>query len=158
MGHQLFRDIHANPANPDPNGRAEPEHLHDHARQHHQPDGTDCRTDQLNRESVMNVNVGEYGIALNLNVNYDISAFTTLELDITRPDSTTITRANGPVTVGAVPLVTTDGGGTFAANQYASYLIQAGDLTAAGVYRVRLIYTDASKRLVSDVTSFEVQQ
>lgn len=104
----------------------------------------------------MNVNVGEYGIALNLNVNYNISAFTSLELDITRPDGTIITRANGPVTVGTVALVTDDAG-TFAANQYAIYLIQTGDLTKSGTYYVRLVYIDATKRLVSDVTTFEVQ-
>ncbi len=103
------------------------------------------------------MNVGEYGIAFNLNVNYNISGFTALSLVITRPDATLITRTNGDVTAPAVPLVTTDMG-TFAANEYAKYIIQAGDLTEAGEYTVRLTYTDATKRLVSDQTSFTVSE
>lgn len=103
----------------------------------------------------LNINVGEYGIALNLNVNYGITNFVTLQLDITRPDGTLITRTSG-VTTPNVPLVTTDAG-TFAAGQYAVYLFQVGDLTVPGTYRVRLTYTDANKRLISDVTTFDVQ-
>lgn len=101
------------------------------------------------------MNVGEYGLAFNLNVNYNISGFTTLSLVITRPDATSITRTNGDVTVPAVQLVTTDMG-TFAANEYAKYLFQLGDLDQEGEYTVRLTYTDASKRLISDETSFTV--
>jgi len=103
------------------------------------------------------MNVVEYGIAHNLNVNYNISAFTSLSLVYTRFDGTQFTRTNGDVTVPAVPLVTTDMG-TFAANQYAKYIFKAGDLTIAGTYTVRLTYTDASKRLVSDQTSFVVSE
>lgn len=103
------------------------------------------------------MNVGEYGISFNLNVNYNISAFTSLSLVITRPDGTTITRTNGDVTVPAVPLVTTDMG-TFAANEYAAYTFKAGDLSVVGEHTVRLTYTDASKRLISDATSFTVRE
>lgn len=101
------------------------------------------------------MNVGEYGLSFNLNVNYNISAFTSLSLVITRPGLTLITRTNGDVTVPAVALVTSDMG-TFAANEYAKYIIQVGDLTEAGEYLVRLTYTDAGKRLISDSTSFTV--
>lgn len=101
------------------------------------------------------MNVGEYGISYNLNVNYDISGFTTLGLVFTRPDGTTITRANGSVTVPSTPLVTTDAG-TFAANQYCAYVFQVGDLSVAGEYTVRLTYTDSSKRLISDRVTFTV--
>lgn len=101
------------------------------------------------------MNVGEYGISFNLNVNYDISGFSTLSLAFTRPDGTTFTAANGPVTVPSVPLATTDQG-TFAANQYVKYAFAASDLTKAGPYTVRLTYTDATKRLISDITSFSV--
>lgn len=103
----------------------------------------------------MTVNVGEFGLALNLNVNYNISgatAGTGLSLSITRPDNSAF---SGTPVVGTVDLVTPDQG-TFLANQYAIYLIQPGDLTLPGTYRIRLTYTDASKRLVSDVTSFDV--
>jgi len=101
------------------------------------------------------MNVGEYGLAHNLNVNYNISAFTTLSMVYTRPDGTLITRTGADVTVPAVALVTTDMG-TFAANQYAKHIFKVGDLTLAGTYTVRLTYTDATKRLVSDQTSFVV--
>lgn len=102
------------------------------------------------------MNVGEYGIAHNLNVNYGIGAFTSLSLVYTRPDGTLITRTGADVTVPAVAIVTNNGMGTFAANQYSRYVFKAGDLTIPGEYTVRLTYTDASKRLVSDQTSFTV--
>lgn len=101
------------------------------------------------------MNVGEYGISYNLNVNYNISGFTALSLAFTRPDASVFTRTNGDVTVPASPLVTTDSG-TFAANEYCTYLFEDGDLSQAGTYTVRLTYTDASKRLISDATSFTV--
>lgn len=100
----------------------------------------------------MNMNVGEYGIAFNLNVNFDLSAATALQLAITRPDETKIT---GVPTVGQVQLVTDDMG-TFAAKQYCTYLFKDGDLNVPGDYLVRLIYTDSTKRLISDPTSFSV--
>lgn len=101
------------------------------------------------------MNVGEYGISYNLNVNFNISGFTSLSLSFTRPDGTSFARVNGDVIVPAVPLVTDDLG-TFAAYEYCSYLFKVGDLTVDGEYLVRLAYTDASKHLVSDVASFEV--
>lgn len=100
----------------------------------------------------MTINVGEYGLVLNVNVNFDISAATSLQLVITRPDGTTIT---GTPTVGAVDLVTDDDG-TYLANQYCSYTFIAGDLNQAGDYTARVTYTDASKHLISDPTSFTV--
>lgn len=102
----------------------------------------------------LNVNLGEYGIALNLNVNYNLGANTSLQLDIIRPSGSIITRTNG-VTAPATPLVTTDAG-TYAASQYATYLFQAGDLIEVGLHSVRLTYTDLTKRLVSEYASFMV--
>jgi hypothetical protein len=101
------------------------------------------------------MNVGEYGLSLNVNVNYTLTGFTTLTLDITRPSGSAISRTGADVTAPAVALVTPDMG-TFAASQYAKYIIKTGDLTEAGEYTVRLTYTDASKRLISDSTSFTV--
>ncbi len=98
------------------------------------------------------MNVGEYGIAFNLDLNYDISAATTLSLTITRPDGTTF---NGVPTVGAVDLSTP--GGVFPAHQYAVYVFAPGDLTVQGQYSARLTYTDASpKRLISPPVAFTV--
>ena len=102
------------------------------------------------------MNVGEYGISFNMNVNFNISAFTALSLVFTRPSGTTFTRTNGDVTVPATPLVTDDMG-TFAANQYAKYTFQPGDLTIPGTYTARLTYDNGpGLRLISDVASFEV--
>jgi hypothetical protein len=104
------------------------------------------------------MNVGEYGIQYNLNVNYNISAFTALRLEITRPDATVITRTQANITVPAVPLVTSEG--TFSANQYARYYFQDGDLTLPGSYSARLTFTNTGAtpplNLISDVTTFTV--
>lgn len=97
------------------------------------------------------MNVGEYGISFNLNVNYDISAATALSLAITRPDGTTIT---GTPTAGAVDLVTPLG--TFPAHQYAAYVFAQGDLTVPGTYSARLTYTDSNKRLKTPPVAFTV--
>lgn len=101
----------------------------------------------------MTVNVGEYGLALNVNVNFDITAATGLSLSFTRPDNSAF---SGACTVGQVDLAV-PGEGTYLAGRYARYLIQPGDLTVPGEYTVRLTYTDAApKRLISDNTSFTV--
>lgn len=97
------------------------------------------------------MNVGEYGLAFNLDVNYDISAAQALAIAITRPDGTVI---NGVPTVGAVDLATPLG--TFSAHQYAVYVFQSGDLNQAGSYSARLTYTDANKRLITPPTAFTV--
>lgn len=101
------------------------------------------------------MNVNEYGIAFHLNVNFDISGFTALSLVFTKPSGAILTKTNGDVTVPASPLVTSDQG-TFAANEYVKYTFVLGDISEAGTYSVRLTYTDASKRLISDVTTFTV--
>lgn len=100
----------------------------------------------------MTMNVGEFGLAFNLSVAFDLSTATSLELAITRPDSTQFT---GVPTVGQAPLVTDDLG-TFEAKKYCTYLFKDSDLTLPGDYLVRLIYRDATKRLVSDPTAFSV--
>lgn len=98
------------------------------------------------------MNVGEYGIALNINVNFDISGASSLLLSFVRPDNTSFV---GTPTAPATDLATPDQG-TFAARQYARYVFEEGDLTVPGTYLTRLTYVDSSKRLVSDVTSFDV--
>lgn len=101
----------------------------------------------------MSLNITEFGLAFNLNVNFDLSAATSLLLEFLRPDLTVFT---GTPTAPATPIVTEDQG-TFSANEYARYLFQQGDLTVPGDYIVRLIYVDAGpKRLVSEPASFAV--
>lgn len=101
----------------------------------------------------MSLNITEFGLAYNLNVNFDLSAATSLVLDFQRPDGT---KFSGVPTAPAVSVLTDDQG-TFLANQYARYVFQEGDLTVPGDYIVRLIYVDAGpKRLVSEPASFAV--
>lgn len=100
----------------------------------------------------MTMNAGEYGIAYDLNVNYDLSSATSLLMSFTRPDGTTF---SGVPVMGAVDLVT-NGLGTFLAHQYCTYTFVNGDLNQAGDYIARLTYTDSTKRLISDPTSFSV--
>lgn len=100
------------------------------------------------------MNVGEYGLAFNMNVNYDLSSYTTLSLAFTRPDGTVFTATNPQVTISASPLTTTLG--TFAANQYVNYITATGNITVPGTYSVRLTYTDSTKRLISDTATFTV--
>lgn len=97
-------------------------------------------------------NVGEYGIAFDLNLNYDVSAATSLQMVITRPDGTKIT---GAPTVGLVDLATPDQG-TFPARQYCTYLFAQGDLSQPGTYSARVTYTDSTKRLISPPVAFTV--
>ncbi len=100
-------------------------------------------------------NVGEFGKELNINANYDMSAFTALEIIVTRPDGTTFTRTNGDLAISGIDLVTSDMG-TFAANEYMVYVVQDGDLTVPGEYAVRCSYTDASPMHLIATTSFTV--
>ena len=100
------------------------------------------------------MNVGEYGIAFNLNVGYDISGNSALILAFTRPDGTTFSANKPDVSVGTAPISTTSG--PFAANQYCVYVFKTGDLTVPGIYSVRLTYNDATKHLISDATTFTI--
>lgn len=101
----------------------------------------------------MSLNVTEYGIALNLNVNYNVSNAQSLLLSFIRPDLTTF---EGVPTVPGSQITSPDQG-VFPPNKYVRYVFKAGDLDQPGEYFVRLIYTDAAKRLLSEVTSFEVR-
>lgn len=100
------------------------------------------------------MNVGEYGIAFNLNVGFNISGNSALTLAFTRPSGSTFTAVKPAVSVGAAPISTTSG--PFAANEYCVYIFKAGDLTEAGTYSVRLQYDDATKHLISDAVTFTV--
>lgn len=96
------------------------------------------------------MNKNEYGIDFNLNVNFDLSANTSLSLEITKPNGATITVVP---TVGTVLLATNQ----FAANQYSVYRFVQGDIDQAGTYSARLTYNAAGPtRLISDVATFTV--
>lgn len=97
------------------------------------------------------MNVGEYGLSFDLYVQFDISAFTTLSLTVTRPDGTSFTRTGGLVTAPGTDVQTSMG--RFPAHQYAHYIVQNGDLNQAGQYQARLTYDDAAgQHLISSET------
>lgn len=100
----------------------------------------------------MSLNVSEYGLACNLNVNFDLSTATSLTMSFTRPDGTVFT---GAAIAPGTP-ATSPNQGTFSANKYARYIFKESDLTVAGEYIVRLMYLDSSKRIFSEPTSFMV--
>lgn len=94
------------------------------------------------------MNVNEYGIDINFNVNYTMTGFTSLSLAITKP--------NGAV-LNKTPTLGTIGLGTFLANQYVIYRTAAGDIDQAGTYSVRLTYNNAlPTQLISDIVTFTV--
>ena len=98
------------------------------------------------------MNVGEHGIAYHFNANFNLSAHTSLVLEFTRPDKTVVAHTSPDVAAPNVPHVCEETQfGTFAANQYARYLIQPGDLTIPGVYTARLTYIDGTKLIKSDI-------
>lgn len=100
------------------------------------------------------MNVGEYGLTHNINVNYDLSNNQSLVIAYSLPNGTTFVASGTDVAVGAVALTTPDG--VFPANQYCSYVFKSGDLSVSGIYSARLTYIDANKRLISDVVTFTV--
>ncbi len=94
------------------------------------------------------MNQNEFGIDINFNVNFDMSARTGLSLVITKPSGAALTKTP---TLGIVTL------GTFLANKYVTYRTIAGDIDEAGTYSMRLTYTDAlPSQLLSDIKTFEV--
>jgi len=105
--------------------------------------------------AVITVNEGEYGVACVFNTAYNMSGFSTISIQFTKPDGTILAPTNPAVTVPNTPITTVLG--TFAANQYARYAFQNGDLNQVGVWYARVIYTDATPmKLISNSSSFTV--
>lgn len=100
------------------------------------------------------MNVNEYGVDFLMSTSYDMSGFTSLSLEFTKPDDTTLVVTDPAVSVPASPVATT--AGTFAANQYISYTFQIGDVDQTGEWSARLTYVDGSKRLISEIALFTV--
>lgn len=101
------------------------------------------------------MNVNEYGVVFAFSTSFDMSSFTSISVDFTKPDGTTLTVTNPSVTVPNTDLVTTLG--TFLANKYAKYVFQNGDVNQSGLWSARVVYTDATpQHLISDVGTFTV--
>jgi hypothetical protein len=105
--------------------------------------------------AVITVNEGEYGVACVFYTAYDMSAFTTLQIQFTLPDATLLTVA---ATCPNVQVVTALG--TFPANEYAQYFFVNGDLSQLGVWYARVIYDESTAspplHLISNSSSFTV--
>ncbi len=105
--------------------------------------------------AVITVNEGEYGVACVFYTAYDMSTFTTLQIQFTKPVSGDILLATA--TCPNVDVVTALG--TFLANEYAQYFFVDGDLDELGVWYARVIYTKTGSpnlKLISNSSSFEV--
>ncbi len=105
--------------------------------------------------AVITVNEGEYGVACVFNTAYDMSAFTTLKIQFTKPDGTIL------LATATCPAVNVNTAlGTFLANQYAQYYFVDGDLDQTGVWFARVIFTNTNAtpdlHLISNSSSFEV--
>lgn len=96
------------------------------------------------------MNRGEWGIAFQLGVGFDISGFSTLSLVFHKPSGTTLTVTFPDVTA---PLVA---GEEAPAGEYFEYITKDGDIDEEGTWTVCGIYVDGLKRLVSDHSSFLV--
>ncbi len=106
--------------------------------------------------AVITVNEGEYGIACVFYTAYDMSAFTTLQIQFTKPVTSTVLTV--AATCPNVQVVTALG--TFPANQYAQYFFVNGDLDELGVWSARVIYDEATAtpplHLISNSSTFTV--
>ena len=101
------------------------------------------------------MNAGDYGVVFYLGVGFDLSAETSMELDITRPDGSSLVIPTGRITIDAAPVTTT--AGVFAGNTYAICTFANGDINQAGDYTVRLKYDAAGPvHLNSDPAVFSV--
>lgn len=100
------------------------------------------------------MNVGEYGVVFYFGTGFNMSSQTSLRLDFTKPDGTTLAITSG-VTAPASPVVTTSG--TFAASTYGKYTFVAGNVDQSGTWSCRLTYGDAAgQHLISDVGTFTI--
>ncbi len=106
--------------------------------------------------AVITVNEGEFGVACVFYTAYDMSGYTDLQIQFTKPVSGDLLTVDA--TCPNVDVVTALG--TFLANEYAQYFFVDGDLDEVGVWYARVIYDkeDASPalRLISNSSSFEV--
>lgn len=105
--------------------------------------------------AVITINENEYGVACVFNTSYDMSTFTTLQIQFTKPDGTLLTATATCPNVNVSTSL-----GTFLANQYAQYFFQAGDLDQTGTWSARVLYTKSTAspalHLISNISTFTV--
>lgn len=89
------------------------------------------------------IRVNEVGRELLFNAGFDMSAQTSLSVTITRPDGTSFA---------VVPTLGATERPPYAANEYATYITQAGEFDIAGIHQARLTYQDAVPSLLKSST------
>ena len=109
----------------------------------------------------MSINVSDVGKVILVNAGYDLSGNSELSLVFLKPDGTTKvtkTTADGVSAPTTAASVTVDGEAvSFAANEYFSYVVEAGLFDTSGAWKVQGIYADATpKNLAGDFAEFSV--
>ena len=90
--------------------------------------------------------VGEYGFTVRLNASFDLTAATALQINVTRPDSSTTTF----IPTRGTSLFLTQSAGVFQANEYVEYVALVGDFASAGDFILSLQADfGPSQRLIS---------
>lgn len=97
----------------------------------------------------------EYGITFRMGAAWNMSGNTSLTINFTKPDNTTLSVASPNVVLGSTQY---DAGrsGIFKANEYAEYTTQGGDIDQSGKWKAELIYQDTNKLLKSKQVEFTV--
>lgn len=105
-----------------------------------------------------NLNIGEFGQKVYVNMGEDVSSATTLTFKLQPQSGETLERGSTDgVAVGTANLEYEDQ--TFIANEYLEYTIKDGDLTYAGTWRLKgeCLLTTTNK-VISDYSYIEVEE
>lgn len=110
----------------------------------------------------MSLKLGEVGKIIRVAAGFDMSSNTELTLTFELPDGTTTvtkTKSGSEVVLGTSNVTDADLGALLA-NQYAEYDIEAGFLSQAGTWKVKLTYTNTTPTpddiFIGDCVSFPV--
>ncbi len=112
----------------------------------------------------MTIKVGSIGIPLRVATGFDMSGFTSLTMNITKPDGTVLTKTSGAgeVTAPATPLVNDPDLGNVAASTYFEYINTVNDYDVTGnaadtnPWKVCGIYIDGTQTLPVSPVAFTV--
>lgn len=109
----------------------------------------------------MALKLGETGKILRVAAGFDMSSNTELTLTFDLPDETTVTKTKtgGEVVLGTGNVTDADLG-ELTANEYVEYDIEAGFLSQAGEWKVKLTYTNTAPTpddvFIGDCVTFTV--
>jgi len=110
----------------------------------------------------MTIKKGSLGVPLRIATGFDMSAFTSLTMIITKPDGTKLTKTSGAgeVDAPAVPLVNDPDLGNVPASEYFEYINAVDDYTETGVdtWEVCGIFVSATQTLPVSPAKFTVDE